>query len=199
MNKRVTAGELAASLRADPTWVAQRAEEEKRRQERRKELMRAQAPLLESLQDAGVHVETIGHLVNRRVSYPKAIPILLEPLGRPHPAAIRESIARSLAVPDARFAWPILVQAYRLERESGPKDGLAVAIAAIADKTVIEELIGLATDKTNGPSRLLLLRALSRSRTRNARQALVDLKDDQELEKEIRVILRRKRTRSGTS
>jgi hypothetical protein len=113
----------------------------------------------------------VGHarrhcaLAEELFGYPDALPILLEHLGRPYPDRVREGIARALAVRDAKFGWEALTRVYRHE-EAGTdaKDGLAAAIAAVADDEVIDQVIGLARDATHGDSRLLLLRALARSK-----------------------------------
>ena len=89
---------------------------------------------------------------------PSALPILLEHLQRPYPAAVREGIARALAVRKASFAWGVLTHLYRSEQEVRVKDGLAVAICAVANAEVIDDLIALARDTRQGPSRLLLFR-----------------------------------------
>jgi hypothetical protein len=52
-------------------------------------------------------------------------------------------------------------------------------------------VIALARDKAQGPSRLLLLRALERSTDPRARASLADLGTDPDLSEEIQVILRR--------
>jgi hypothetical protein len=106
---------------------------------------------------------------------------------------VREGIARSLAVPEARFAWEELVRLYSVEQEPRVKDGLAVALAAIADDQLIDAVIELARERRQGPSRLLLLSALDRSSEPRARAALMELGTDAELKKEIQFILRRRR------
>jgi hypothetical protein len=119
----------------------------------------------------------------------------------PYSDKTREGIARSLAVPDARYAWPILVAEYRKapmgKAEDGfprhAKDGLACALAVTATNDVIEELIALAKDRTQGDSRLLLLRGLRRSRNPLAKQALEDLASDPDLAKEIASWRKRKK------
>ena len=84
--------------------------------------------------------------------YPDALPILLKHLALPYPDRVREAIARSLAVRrDARFAWDELVRIYREELAgTDTKAGLAVAIAATADRSTLDELIGLAENPRHG-------------------------------------------------
>jgi len=85
----------------------------------------------------------------------------------------------------------VLTRLYRDEHEVRAKDGLAVAIAAAANDELIGDVIALARDTSQGPSRLLLLGALERSADPRARTALMELGTDPELKKEIQVILRR--------
>lgn len=188
---KVTAAELMAKLSADPKYVSDRQREEEDRQKRAAEWRRAEAPLVDELRSAGIRVESVWDLVNTPGSYPAAVPILLDHLPRQYPAAVREGIARALAVPEAKVGWELLVQLYRDELEARAKDGLAEAIAAVADDDVIGEVVALARDVRHGPSRLLLLSALERSSDPRARTALMDLGTDPELRKEIRVILHR--------
>jgi hypothetical protein len=191
--KSMTASELMAELNAEPTYLSARAKEEQARQERAAEWRRGEAPLVEELRSVGVAVESAWNLINNAASYPKALPILLKHLQRPYPDAVREGIARALAVPEAKFAWETLMRLYREEPEARPrpKDGMASALAAIADDKKIGDLISLVRDERNGSSRLLLLRALERSSDPSARKTLIELENDPELKKEISVILRR--------
>jgi hypothetical protein len=191
MKKKVTAAELMAKLKADPEFVAKRAREEEERQKREAEWRRAEIPLIEELRTAGVVVDSAWELVNTTAPYPLALPILLDHLQRPYPAAVREGIARALAVPDAKFGWSVLTRLYRDEPEARVRSGLAVAIAAAATDELVDDVIALARDKSRGPSRLLLLSALERSADPRARAALMELGTDTELTKEIQVILRR--------
>jgi ornithine carbamoyltransferase len=156
-------------------------------------LQRAEAPLVEALNAAGYPVKSVWDLVNMKAAYPQALPVLLDNLTRPYPGKIREGIARALAVPEAKFAWSTLTKLYREEQESDAKDGLAVAIAAIAvaHKELVEEVISLTRDTRHGASRLLLLVALERSADLRARAALMELGTDSDLRKEIQAILRR--------
>jgi hypothetical protein len=161
------------------------------RQKRAEEWRGAEAPLVAELKAAGFVVASVWDLVNTPGTYPTAVPILLEHLPRQYPAAVREGIARALAVPEAKTGWELLLCLYRDEHEGRVKDGLAVAIAAVADGDVLEDVIALAGDVRHGPSRLLLLSALERSRDERTRSALKELEADPELQREIRVILRR--------
>lgn len=185
------AGELMEMLNADPHFVAEQAAREAKRQKVAAALRQAEKPLVEELRVAGFAVDSIWDLVNTAAPYVEALPILFAHLQRPYPGPVREGIARALGVPEARIGWDLLTRLFREERDRGAKDGLAVAIAAAADDTVVDDVIDFARDLDHGPSRLLLLSALERSRDPRARATLSDLAKDPDLTKEIRVILRR--------
>jgi len=193
MTKRgITAAELLAQLESDPEWVA-------RRDQRNAEMARvtaqhhqAEAPLVEALREAGLEVESAWDLVNTATPYPAALPILLEHVGRPYPDAVRDGIARALAVgPDAKFGWDHLVELYRAEPAgTGAKDGLAVALSAIADSETVEEVVELVGDPVHGTSRIFFLQTLKRLRDPLARTALKDAASDPVLGLEARAQLK---------
>jgi hypothetical protein len=190
--KKRTAAELMAQLTSDLAFVARRAKQDEEHEQRAAELRRAEIPIVEELRDNGYAVESVWDFVNTTTSYTKAIPIFLAHLCRPYPSAVREGIARALAVPEARISgWGTLTRLYRDEQDTRAKDGLAVAIAGAANDDVIGEVVALARDPRHGGSRLLLLSALERSADPRARIALMDLRTDADLKKEIQVILRR--------
>jgi HEAT repeat protein len=179
-------------------YVARKKERQEDLQRLWDEWARAQVPLVEALRTAGYELKSVWDLVSVKTPYPQALPILLDHLTRPYPGRIREGIARALAVPEAKFAWDRLVKLYKEEQEKDAKDGLAVAVAAIAvaHKELVEQIIPLARDTKLGSSRLLLLVALERSPDPRARATLMELGTDPDLKKEIQVILRRlKRTK----
>jgi hypothetical protein len=192
--KGMTLAEHDALLKATGQYdsmIERKRQQEAEREKRAAELRLAEAPLVDELRAAGFSVESAWDLVNTPGSYPKAVPILLDHLQRQYPDAVKEGIARALAVPEARVGWDLLIRLYRDEREARSKDGLAVAIAATADDKLIVDVIALAQERQHGVSRLLLLSALERSANPRARAALMALGTDPDLKEEIQVILRR--------
>lgn len=181
----MTAAEFLAEQEADPEYVARRQAQQERVRQQEAELKAAEAPLVDELRAAGVDVTWSWNLVNRATPYPEAVPILLRHLARPYPDPVREGIARALAVPDARFAWDRLCRLYR-EEDSGTraKDGLAVALAAVADHDVLDDVIALLRDVDQGESRVFLARVLGRSRDPRARAVLRELTDDPQVGRE---------------
>lgn len=224
MKRKMTAAELMDRLNADPDYVARKNNRDEEIQRKAAEYARAEAPLVQALKDAGVPVSSVWDLVNasrkrpsRTVristdppdavwgwldanggSYAALVPLLLDHLQRPYPDRVRAGIARALAVPEAKSAWPTLVKLYRQEQGDWSRDGLAVALSNVADDTVIDELIGLAKDPQNGKSRVLLLDALRRSRLPQAQRALMEMGTDPILQKEALRILHRRRSKTQT-
>ncbi len=172
------------------------------------EWRKAEEPLAEELQAAGYDVESAWDLFNRKElwnrkerikPYVDALPILVKHLQRTYPARVREGIARALAMPQAKFAWDVLVRLYRDEPETDAKDGLAVAIGAAADDSVLDQVIELVRDPHHGQSRLLMLSALERSSDPRARAALMELGTDPDLKEEIQVVLKRRKSKASES
>jgi hypothetical protein len=156
----------------------------------------ALAPVIEALREAGCNISSASELTDppfpKRAPWPAALPVLLAHLDRPYPPDAREVIAGALAVPEMKeVGWDALLRHYRDEQTHLAKDALAAAIDAAADDRVIGDVIALARDTTLGPSRVLLLSALTRSKDPGARTAIIDLATDPDLVLEIRAILRR--------
>lgn len=175
-------------------------EERNERIELRATLMEIEEePIIADLRKVGWNVSSVWDLVSVSKNYSEAIPVLLHHLLLPYSDKIREGIARDLAVPDARHAWPILVSEYKKAPQGwdfkvkgdpeklklGAKNGLACALAATVSNTTMPELIDIVRDATHGESRLILLPALHKSKNPLAKQALVDLATDPDLAIEI--------------
>lgn len=192
--RKVTAAELLAKLHSDPEWLDEQAKLEQTFDARSAELQAAEAPLVNELRSLGLEVGSVWDLVNSADPYPAALPLLLDHLGRDYPSAIREGIARALAVPQAGFARDALIRAFKTEEESRVKDGLAVAVAETTDPSSFDDLVSLLMDRQNGGSRLLLLSALERSTDPRVEAVLAQLAEDPELSQEL-TALRRRRTR----
>ena len=184
----VTAAELTARLQADPEFVARQKERELELAERVARYREEQAPIVSELREAGIRIFFLPDLIKRSVPYPTAIPILLKHLVLPYSDVTRETLAKSSPFPMRGIAWPILAAEYRKIPNSvrlGAKGGLAAALAATATENVMDELIVLAKDRSQGESRVLLLRALRRSKSAVAKRAIEELASDPGLEKEI--------------
>ena len=178
---------------SDPAVRAKLAQQADERRARELEYARAGEPLVADLRSVGYDVDSVWDLVNIRDDYPDALPVLVRHLVKPYPPVIRDGIARALAVGRALFAWDLLYSLYLSEPDRGVKDGLATALSAMVDRTHLAELLGLLRDRRHGPSRILLLRGVTRLRDPRGAAAIEELADDPDLRKQIEIILRRKR------
>jgi len=102
--KRKTAAELLAELQADPDFNNRKKARDAAFLQREREHALAEAPIVEELRSVGVSVNSIWELVNSLNAYPQSLPILLKHLQGNYPDAVRDGIARAMAVPDAKFA-----------------------------------------------------------------------------------------------
>lgn len=200
MRKResMTAAEAMAEFQRDPEFSARQRKLEEELRAGTAADRNAQAPVLEALANVGVSVSSVWDMANTGRVDARALPVLFEHLQLPYPAQIREGMARAMAVPEARFAWPVLVGMFRQEQDRRVKDGLAVALSGIASDDLLDELIALARDPTLGESRVLLLFALEHSPRNGMKEVLSELAADSQLKKEARAIVRRlKRAHPG--
>jgi len=193
--KKLTAAELVGRLNANAQFVEAQRRREAERSVAAENLRRAEQPLIRELAAVGVSVASVWELVNTSRDYSAAVPVLLAHLVRAYPPSVREGIARALAIPEARSGWKTLCRLYHGEEEERLRDGLAVALAAACDETVLADIIGMVRDTRLGPSRVLLLAALERSRDPRGRATLQELARDPDLAAEVRATLRRIRGR----
>jgi HEAT repeat protein len=193
VKKRQTAAEYVAELEKDPEFVRRRQEREARTQQYLDEMHRAEISLIDALAEAGIRVTSVWDLVNTRAQYPDALPILFDHLQRPYPDSVRSGIARALAVPEAKRWWRPLLELFRSNEETkvnGFKTALACALIGAVDEDVLGDVIELVQDPTHGEHRVVLLSALSRSSSIEARGALERAAKDPQLAKEARIQLR---------
>ncbi len=167
----------------------------------------AQRPLLDELSSVGIEVKNVWDLEKSYQTYPQALPVLFKHLAMSYPAKVRTEIVYALCVKWAKpFVWKSLVNIYKSEPNlcaladkgeigspSGPKIAMADGISTLALPNDLKEVIELLRCKANGPSRVILVSVLSRSRQKEAKDALVELASDPELKNEIALRLRRKR------
>ena len=182
--KPKSAGAFMKELEAEPEWRAAQAEKERRVAEQEEWYADREAPVVAALAEAGVEVESVWDLVNRKDDhYADAVPVLVEHLQDEfYPDRVREGIARSLSFRKAAPAWPVIVELYRSTTDSFDlQQGLAVAMAGTVTDETVDELVAEALREEHGESRLLLLLGLKRLRTSKATEALEGLRGDPDL------------------
>jgi HEAT repeat protein len=180
----VTAEELMAKLQSNPEWVEKMESREQWRRARKRRFRELEQPLVADLATVGYRVDSVWDLVNTREPYPEAIPVLLRHLKRTeyHPD-IRQGIARALTCrdPQVKGAIPELLEAFRRDPDpslNGPKWAIGNAIEVIYDDRYFEKIVELVRDRSHGPARTMLVRALRKSKTQLAGETLKALRDD---------------------
>ena len=158
--KGTTAAELLARLNADKEHFSKRKELDQALLERQKAFELSEGPVVADLRAAGVEVNSAWDIVNRKESFPLAMPVLRKHLELDYPPKVREGIARAMSDSAARPFWDDLVRLYKLENEDNVREAIAVALCGAAGPEELDELISLSLDPANGKSRIVLIWAL---------------------------------------
>lgn len=141
--------------------------------------------LVQELRDAGVPVDDVWDLVNTRVQYPAAVPILLDWLSHRVPVEdirMREGLVRALTIRAARpAAFPVLVHEFRTTEDDIYRWVVGNALSVVADASAYDELVAIILDRRYGWGRERLVEALWRFK-KNPRTVpiLLDLLNDPE-------------------
>jgi hypothetical protein len=148
----ISAEEWAALLESCPEWVAQRQAREAAMKASRQKNLEEEAPLREDLRRIGFEVMSVWEFVNSKQNfYVGAIPTLIEHLQRPYGEVVREGIARSLAMKEARGAAGSAV--VKVLAEGGLSQQLRWALAntltTIADRSKTDAIKALLKIETN--------------------------------------------------
>ena len=155
-----------------------------RRRQRILENLEASKPVLAELRQAGITVEWISDLYNKRFDYRSAIPILLNWLPRVENPAVKEAIVRALSVSWARKteAPVLLVEEFRKAKgKSALNWAIGNALSVVADDSVLDDIVDLIRDETYGKAREMLVIALGRMKTPEVKYTLIKLLDDENL------------------
>lgn len=191
--KPITAEELMKQLESNKEFQARKRAKQKALAAREADFRKAEQPLIERLTPLGFQLSSIWDLVNSNNSYKEALPVLLEELGNDYPEPIREGIARSLAVKEARPYFDQLVNLYQKEQVGRVRDGLAVAISLAGDLSCFDMVVNLVHDTSSVSSKILLLSFFERYwNEKRAKDFILNLKSDEELSQECERIIRRK-------
>lgn len=193
-------------LDADRDRASRLAERERTRREIVARYRLAAQPIIKDLTSIGFVIESEWDFVNTPERYDAALPVLMKHFHMDYPYFVREGLARSFARPWARhLAWDQILTAYLSEPNkeqvvpsgemtapSGVKEGMAVALSAMAHRNDLDTLIGLISDPENGPSRIFFVKNLSQAKTREAFDTLTKLSTDRDLSREIAFRLKSK-------
>ena len=149
------------------------------------------APLADDLERAGFPVARLRDLRRRGVGGPAALPVLLHWLPRVTFAALKVDVIYALGSPWARPAAcrPLLDEHAFLHDEPGEaarrvRVAICSSLERIADESVLEEIVALATDQSLGAERGMGVVALGNMRHARERVTplLVELLADEQIE-----------------
>ena len=149
--KPITAGELLKQLESDPEWVRQRNEREAEREQRHREYLRIEKPVVDDLHEAGCEVESVWDLVNSTPdTYGLAVPVLVYHLGQEsHPDKVRESCARALSKKAARPYFDAIFDIFQTMPNTGAnraKWATANALGVAVTRNRLEKAIEILFD-----------------------------------------------------
>lgn len=185
--------ELLNQLQNDPDYQQKHRAAEAERLARERELRQAQKPLIEALHKVGVDIQSVWDLVNTSKPYPDALPVLMEHLERGgYPERVMEGLGRALAVKSAVVFWERLSERWLSARDAGEEDGTAVALAACATKSQVEDLIGFLRVEKRGDSRIYFLRPILQHGGQHGRKVVESLTGDPVFAKEATALLKRR-------
>jgi hypothetical protein len=142
------------------------------------------APLMKELADDGFVFDSLRHFRHSGIKYTQAIPILLKWLRQTDNYDVKEEIVRTLSVPWATGrAAPVLAAEYRNSPASqgSYKWAIGNALSIVADDSVADDVIALATDRRHGKAREMLAVALGNMKDPRVLDVLVGLLQDQEM------------------
>lgn len=158
-----TADESERLFRACPEWVAEQEAREREMRAKEKHYLEEEAPLREELHRLGYPVKWVWDFVNAKQNYYlDAIPTLIDHLQRPYSDEIREGIARSLAMREARGIAGSAIVAVLQESGLGNqlRWALANTLTTVADRSNRDAIKALLETETNKDVADRLSRAL---------------------------------------
>lgn len=137
--------------------------------------------LTDELAEIGINIVNIWDLVNTKVKYPKAIPILIKHLQFDYSDKIKEGIVRALTVPEAKgLVVPFLIKEY-LQLPNNKKNLkwiIGNAVNVTITKSESTDIFPIVLNKENGLSRQMFVVALGKIKTDNVKEVLLRLVDD---------------------
>ena len=149
------------------------------------------APLADALERAGFAVKRLRDLRRRGVGGPAALPVLLHWLPQVTFAALKVDVIYALGSPWARPAAcrPLLTEYAVLRDEPGEaarrvRTAICTSLERIADESVLDEIVELATDRSLGAERGMAVVALGNMRHAGERVTplLLELLGDEQVE-----------------
>lgn len=164
---RKTADEVMAELGQKPEFVERQRQRTAERDEKRRRYAEAAAGLLADLDAAGLSVETLAQLRQRGVGDRRAVPVLVKWLSQIDYLPLKRDLIATLGSKWARpvAAGPLVEEFRRIDAAEDTADtsvrwSIGDALERVADESVLEDLIEIATDAGHGHHRALVVTAL---------------------------------------
>lgn len=186
-----TAGEVLDELEQNPEYVEAQRQETARREANRRRYAEAAAGVLRDLEAAGFSVATMADLRRRGVGNRRAVPTLVKWLPKITYLPLKRDLIVTLGSSWARpaAARPLVEEFRRINPAEDEEPGTDVrwtigdALDRVADESVLDDLIEIATDTRHGYHRGLVVTALGRMRKARQRvlPVLLELLNDPEV------------------
>ena len=161
-----TADDLLRELEAKPEYLERQRGRMEQRVENRRRYAEAAAGLVADLRAAGFAVSTVAELRKRGVGGRRAVPLLVRWLTNVSYLPLKRDIVATLGSPWARpdGARPLLREYRSIDPREDPPGGLRWAIGdaleRVADESVLDDVLAIATDKQQGRERALVVVSL---------------------------------------
>lgn len=179
-----SAADLMEELQRDPEFVARQKQQEDDRRRNLESYRTAARDVLADLVATGFKVEAIGDLRRLGIPYQAAVPVLIRWLPRVQEAAVKEDIVRTLSVPWAGDAAPLLLAEFeRVDDATGTGLRWAIgnALEVLANDDIADGMIRLATDRRYGKAREMIVVGLGKLKNPRVTDVLLNLLSDEEV------------------
>lgn len=163
--------------------------------------------LLSELSASGYPVTDLAQLVHAKDRYPEAIPVLIQWLDSLEPEDVQrqkqdvEFAVRALAVAEARgSAGPTLVRLFRIASDPtgmGLRWVIGNTLEVAANDQIASDLISIATDKSYGRARQMIVLGLARLKSPRAERALIELLSDDDVNGHAVIALGKRRSQAA--
>jgi len=193
-----TAAELQAFLQQDKEYK-DREQQQLTEAEAQAAARKVEVEGLEAeLRAANIRVDSFEDMNRKPDNFKAGFPIILRHLEcGEYSDLTKRDMAFVFATKDANEYWNKLTALYESTRSSKTSplfmEGLAQALAASYREPEIEKLIELSKDRRNGPTRMMLVYGLKRSRKIDVTELLIELADDPEIGKQVEEWLRERK------
>lgn len=137
------------------------------------------------LKKVGISINDIYDLVNTDLSYPLAVPVLIELIKEDfEDIKDKQGVVRALAVKEAiGKASPVLIAEYnRVSKDfSSYRWAIGNTIYTTITEDDVESILPIIKNKENGMSRQMFVAALGKVKSEKAEDVLIELLDDEEV------------------